>query len=147
MDETTVSLMLFCNYWRSCFLVPGCHQSPHVFTGHQTQCHDVPIKIFLLYGQKSGHLRQSNNPPPLRSPEVGELLSHFEKCKYLYSDFSVSICQNGTIYFCVMQLLIFRFLSKYLSKWHNIFLCKHMKNGIGGNNCVKRHIIVNCLHL
>ena len=23
--EGTVSLMLFCNYWRSCFLVPGCH--------------------------------------------------------------------------------------------------------------------------
>ena len=23
--DATVSLMLFCNYWRSCFLVPGCH--------------------------------------------------------------------------------------------------------------------------
>ena len=23
--QATVPLMLFCNYWRSCFIVPGCH--------------------------------------------------------------------------------------------------------------------------
>ena len=64
-----------------------------------------------------------------------------------YHPSSLAGGRRATEPFWEMQILIFRFLSKYLSKWHNIFLCKHMKNGIGGNNCVKRHIIVNCLHL
>ena len=60
-----------------------------------------PHKNFSALRPKKWAFETEQHTPPLRSPEVGELLSHFEKCKYLYSDFSVSICQNGTIYFCV----------------------------------------------
>ena len=61
--SVTVSLLKSCIYWRSCFLIPGYHYNPPVFTDHFTWCHNVTIKFFLLYGQKSGHLRQSNHPP------------------------------------------------------------------------------------
>ena len=29
-----VALLKSCNYWRSCFLIPGFHYDPHVFTEH-----------------------------------------------------------------------------------------------------------------
>ena len=63
-----------------------------------------PHKIFSALRPKKWPFETEQQSPPIRSPEVGELLSHFEKCKYLYSDFSECISQNGTIYFFIVCL-------------------------------------------
>ena len=44
--QSTVSLLKLRNYWRSSFVTPAYHYNPHLFRGHFTWCHHVPIKKF-----------------------------------------------------------------------------------------------------
>ena len=59
----TVPLLKSCHRRRSLFLITGGHHILHELIGHCSMFHRPPVKIFLLYDQKSGQMRQSNIPP------------------------------------------------------------------------------------
>ena len=59
----TVPLLKSCHRRRSLFLITGGHHILHELIGHCSMLHRPPVKIFLLYDQKSGQMRQSNIPP------------------------------------------------------------------------------------
>ena len=63
MFPCTVPLLKSCHRRRSFFLITGGRNILHELGDHYSLFHQPPIKIFLLYAQKSGQMRQSNLPP------------------------------------------------------------------------------------
>ena len=59
----TVPLLKSCHRRRRLFLITGGRHILHELGDHYSQFHQPPIKIFLLYAQKGGQMRQSNLPP------------------------------------------------------------------------------------
>ena len=59
----TVPLLKSCHRRRSLFLITGGHHILHELGDHYSLFHQPPIRIFLLYAQKGGQMRQSNLPP------------------------------------------------------------------------------------
>ena len=62
-NATTVPLLKSCHRRRSLFLITDGHHILHELIGHCSMFHRPPVKIFLLYDQKCGQMRQSNIPP------------------------------------------------------------------------------------
>ena len=60
---TVLILKLFQYIRRRLFLITGGHHILHELVDHYSLFHQPPIKIFLLYAQKGGQMRQSNLPP------------------------------------------------------------------------------------
>ena len=63
VDAGTVPLLKSCHRRRRLFLITGGRHILHELGDHYSLFHQPPIKIFLLYAQKGGQMRQSNLPP------------------------------------------------------------------------------------
>ena len=63
LKSGTVPLLKSCHRRRRLFLITGGRHILHELGDHYSLFHQPPIKIFLLYAQKGGQMRQSNLPP------------------------------------------------------------------------------------
>ena len=105
----TVPLLKSCHRRRSLFLITGGHHILNELIGHCSMLHRPPVKIFLLYDQKCGQMRQSKIPP---------LFSRRRSAAYwaeIWPANAVAIVTS-----------ISRFPSSYLSVWFSSYFLVYM---------------------